>query len=160
MARQEHDREDLLRVATALVDRIELKVAGGEPVVIGFRSSGCGSVFFGGEPVYQFNRRGELRRAYFEGRLYKAERRHLVSLNRQRTPQGVHLLRHDLTANETVVFLRTMCRTLDELAAAISQQRHQVLRQVPLDAELVPRVSAWLSEVTAQPTIAESPHAR
>jgi len=160
MARQEQDREDLLSEATALVKRIELEIDGCKPIVVGFRTSGCGSIYLGSEPVYQFNRRGELRRAYFEGRLYKAQRRQLVSLNRQRTPQGIFLVRHDLTFDETTVFLDTMCHTLDELVGAISRQRYRVLRQVPFHAELVPSVSKWLREITAQPTLAESPHAR
>src|SRR5262245_38318908 len=72
MARQESDREDLLREATALVERAELKVAGEpEPVTVGFRRDGSLSVFFGSVAVYQFNTAGELRRAFADGLLYK-----------------------------------------------------------------------------------------
>src|SRR5258705_63721 len=61
MARQESDREDLLREATALVQRVELVVAGyDEPVVCGFRRGGSVSLVFGGEPVYQFNTANQL----------------------------------------------------------------------------------------------------
>ena len=47
----------------ALVERIELSVPGfDEHVVVGFRTSGAGSVFFGQSECYQFNSAGELRR--------------------------------------------------------------------------------------------------
>ncbi len=160
MARHERDREDLMSEATALVERIELETNDHRSVIIGFRSSGCGSVFFGSDPVYQFNRRGELRRAYHDGQLFKAQLRQFVSLDRQRTPHGVHLVRHDLTADETAAFLDTMCGTLNALAKSIVRKQHRVLCQVPRDADLLRRVSAWLDEIATQPTIADSPHAR
>ena len=41
MARRESDREDLLREATALVERAELTIEGfDEPIVVGFRRDG------------------------------------------------------------------------------------------------------------------------
>ena len=47
MARQESNREDLLREATALVERVELHVpAFEEPIVVGFRRDGCASFLF------------------------------------------------------------------------------------------------------------------
>ena len=73
MARNQSDREDLLREATALVERAELRISGwSEPVVVGFRRGGGASLFFGGKEVYQFNAGGELRRAFVAGRLIKA----------------------------------------------------------------------------------------
>ncbi|MEK6236256.1 MAG: hypothetical protein N2C14_16240, partial [Planctomycetales bacterium] len=64
MARREKDREDLIAEATALTERFEAVVEGEkEPVVIGFRPNGCGSVFFGPSPVYHFNSQNLLRRA-------------------------------------------------------------------------------------------------
>ena len=51
MAKEERDREDIFREATALVERVELSgiVGQAEPVVIGFRRNGCGSIYFGVE---------------------------------------------------------------------------------------------------------------
>lgn len=160
MARQEQDREDLIGEATALVERVEFTFGSEDPVIVGFRNIGCGSVFFGGEPVYQFNTQKELRRAYFEGRLYKAQARRLISLDRQRTAEGVHLLRLDLNAAETDRFLGTMQNRLRQLAEAISSGECRVTRQVPEDVKIVSRISTWLGEVAAQPMLAESPHAR
>src|SRR5204863_2544475 len=77
MAREESSREDLLREATALVERIELIPNGSTSdgrIVAGFRRNGALSVFFGEDPVYQFNAAGELRRAYTDGKLLKADR--------------------------------------------------------------------------------------
>ena len=158
MAKQEQDREDLIREATALVERVELAIDDGEPVVVGFRRTGCGSVFFGGEPVYQFNTQGELRRAFAEGRLYKAEGRHLVSLARQRTAGEVQLLRHELTIEETARFLEQMQSNLRELSEAISSGEGRVLRQVPENMDILARVSSWVTDVQTTPIIAQSPH--
>ena len=75
------NREDLLREATALVERIELvphrdrQFDASEPIVVGFRADGALSIFFGDDPVYQFNAAGELRRAYCDGLLFKAVQR-------------------------------------------------------------------------------------
>src|SRR5688500_7447259 len=107
MARHESDREDILREAAALVERAELVVPGeNEPVVIGFRTGGAASVFFGGDPVYQFNSQGELRRAFVRGLLYKAERGRLVELRRERTSHETSLIRRELDAAEQDEMLR------------------------------------------------------
>ena len=64
MSRQQQDREDLLQEATALVQRIGLRLAGeDEELVIGFRRDGGASFYWGGSLAYQFNSRGHLRRA-------------------------------------------------------------------------------------------------
>ena len=68
MAKQQQDKEDILREATALVNRIEIqfsqKTASKESVFVGFRRDGAISCFFGADPVYQFNTRHEIRRGY------------------------------------------------------------------------------------------------
>lgn len=160
MARQEQDREDLIGEATALVERIELQREEEDPIVVGFRSSGCGSIYFGGEPVYQFNTQLALRRGYVDSLLYKAVNGNLVSLNRQRTAQGVQLLSNELEPGETERFLESMCAKLVELGEAIAQAQVQILRQVPPDAELLAKVVTWLRDVCEQPSVADSPHAK
>src|SRR5262245_10991650 len=100
MAREESDREDLLREATALVERIELIVDignAGQHVVAGFRTNGAASIFFGADPVYQFNAAGELRRAYCDGVLIKGSRGRLVSLSRKRLANESLLLSCEFT---------------------------------------------------------------
>ena len=74
MARIESDREDLIREATALQQRVEWAVPGEpEPVVTGFKRDGSLSVYFGQDPVYQFNPTGQLRRAYVEDFLFRTQ---------------------------------------------------------------------------------------
>src|SRR5437870_346539 len=121
MAQRETDREDLLAEATALVERVELSIESPsnadfaaslatrgtkhDPIVAGFRRDGSLSIFFGGDPVYQFNARGELRRAFVNGLLYKAVQGKLAALRRVRSADETQLVRHDLTPAETVQFL-------------------------------------------------------
>ena len=106
MARKEQDREDLLSEATPLVERIELDVEGfPETIVVGFRRTGEGSVYFGPDPVYQFNGAGELRRGYRAGRLIKAEQGRLVFLDRLRGPTDV-LLSLEVLAETSSTTLR------------------------------------------------------
>ena len=64
MARNESDREDLIREATALRNRIEWKIPD-EPELVfaGIRSDGSLAIYFGPDPVYQFSIDGGLRRA-------------------------------------------------------------------------------------------------
>src|SRR3954453_924358 len=106
MARTESDREDLLREATALVERVELQVDGLEqPIVVGFRRDGSASFFFGAEAVYQFNSAGEFRRGYIDGLLYKAERGSVIALERERSETAVNLRRIELSAQQTDAIL-------------------------------------------------------
>src|SRR5262249_46184738 len=97
MAREEQDREDLLREAKTLHQRVSLKWAEHEePSGIGFRRDGGASFYLTPQRVYQFTSDGRLRRAFVEDLLFKAERGRLVSLRRQREPDRVVLLRHEL----------------------------------------------------------------
>ncbi len=143
MARQEHDREDLLREATALVQRVQWLVAGlPEPVVVGFRRDGCGSIYLGGDEAYHFNTRGALRRAFVSGVLYKAERGTLVAMQRQRRAHAVELCSRRLSAEETAAFLQRMRDRLGGLADALARGT-----AVPDEAPLVQRVRVWLPQV-------------
>ncbi len=157
MSRNESDREDLLREATALVERAELTMAGfGEPAVVGFRRDGSLSVFFGGEEVYQFNAAGELRRAYCGGLLYKAERGGLVSLRRERGDAEVVLLRTELNGQQTTDFLSTARERLNALAEALGSRSFSVIGQVPADADVVSRVQGWLDALPAEIPVARA----
>jgi hypothetical protein len=148
MAREESDREDLLREATALVERIELAPVGesaGEHLVAGFRAGGAASFFFGADPVYQFNAAGELRRAYCAGVLIKASRGRLVSLKRERLATEVQLLSRELTDAEQAAFVATMADRLRRLVAVLDAGRYAVVGQVPADANVLSRVRTWLA---------------
>jgi hypothetical protein len=157
MPRHESDREDLLREATALVERVELSIAGwDEPIVVGFRRDGSLSVFFGPDPVYQFNAAGELRRAYSMGLLYKAERGRLVSLRRERGDAEVALVRTELTAQQSTGFLKVVRDHLGELAAALERGSFTITGEVPADADIVSRMKSWLTALPADIPIARA----
>jgi hypothetical protein len=162
MARRESDREDLLREATALVERIELAVLTdppSPPITAGFRSNGTLSIFFGADSVYHFNERGELRRAYCNGLLYKADRGRLASLRRVRQQHEVQLVRSELSVNEQAVFLQWMSSLLGQLRDQLARGDYRIVGQVPPDADVLGRLFEWLNSHDS-PSVAARPHAQ
>jgi hypothetical protein len=169
MAREESRRDDLIREATALVERIELRprtvdvsIAASklfdQPVVAGFRRDGALSIFFGEDQVYQFNAEGELRRAYCDGKLLKATRGRLAALDRARTEHEVQLVRHELSSAEVAGFLRRMEDRLRDLSKLIDANLFEVAGQVPSDVDVLSRLRKWLSTRDKWP-IAAKPNA-
>ena len=161
MARQEQDREDLLREATALVERMERAAAAfPEAVVIGFRRHGEGSIFIGADPVFQFNSRLELRRGFLDGQLLKAEHGTLVTLERRRTAGEVQLLRTELTADQTEAVLSRLHANLVVLRQTLNEQRFTIIGQVPAEADVVGHVRAWLNSLPEKVAVAAVPNVR
>jgi len=160
MARQEQDREDLLAEAVALAERVSLRIAGhDEELIVGFRRDGGPSVYWGSQRVYHFNSQGQLRRAFVDPLLFKAEDGRLVSLRRQRSEQVVELIRHDLTDSEQTVLIAELRSHLDRLSDALANRHFTVIGQVPEGADLVGRVLAWLQRFAGEIAIARSPRA-
>lgn len=160
MAKQEEPREDILREATALVRRIELRLPGeDEHVVIGFRRNDSISIFFGEDPVYQFNAEGELRRGYWHGKLVKAESRKLATLTRVREPGQVSLVRHDLKEAEMGEYIETMTARLENLVAELINQRFEMIGQVPAGENIVVPAIKSINSILANPQIADRPNA-
>lgn len=160
MARETRDREDILREATALVERAELSLGGAEPIVAGFRRDGSISFYFGSDPVYQFNAAGQLRRAYVDGHLIKAEQGRLARLRRQQGEGQVELLRHDLDEPQTEALLDRMRSDLVDLRQAIVRQQYVVRGQRPEDRDIVGRIGTWLEGMGESIAIANSPGLR
>jgi hypothetical protein len=159
MARETHEREDLLRDAIALVPRLMLRVqldGGSVDVFAGFRGESL-SLYLGDDPVYHFNDRGELRRAFVDGRLIKAEQGRLVSLERKRTDAETVLERKVGGEQSDRDLLARLFQTLQELAAEMAAGRIEVLGQVPEDGDAAVRLGDWLAQ-RPKPTIAASPH--
>jgi hypothetical protein len=146
MAREASQREDSLREATALVERVEISPPDADAVVVGFRPDGAFSVFFGEDPAYHFNAAGELRRAYCGGLLYKATGGQLASLRRERTEHETRLVRHELTPAEQDAFLAALGDRLRMMASQFAAGDFTVTGQVPQDADVLGRVRAWLGE--------------
>jgi len=158
MARVPEEREELLREARALVVRAEMEVDGfDEPIVVGFRRSGAASFYFGQDVVYQFNTASELRRAYLDGEMYKAEERRLVRLNPRRTSESLELVSHELTLAETAEFLSAARARVRELRRSLCESRYRVIGQVPNDQDLPKQIREWLAKLPAQIVLAETP---
>lgn len=164
MSRRESDREDLLREATALVERVELRVAGlTENVVAGFRQDGAASFFFEADPVYQFNAAGELRRAFVGGLLYKTDGGRLVEMRRERTAEAVELHSRQLDPAETATFLDAAEAALDGLKSALAASQFEVVGQVSHDIgspNVAAKVSAWLAVRPGGISLAQSSRLR
>ena len=161
MARQESDREDLIREATALVERIELHLTGQpEPVVVGFRRDGSGSIFWGADPVYQFTTTYALRRAYRQGFLIKAEQGKLIALERRRSAGEVALVRHELDAAELATLTGELRQHMQMLQTRIADDAFTIQGQVPAEADVVGRVRGWLQSFPESLQIADRPNVR
>ena len=159
MARQQSDREDLLREAIALVERAVLDIVGYDKhVVIGFRRDGSGSIYLGHELVYQFNSQLHFRRGYVSGRLIKAERGRLASLDRQRREGSITLVRHDLDEPQTAACLATLKEHVRKLRAALATDHVITIGQVPPDANVLKRIAAWLARLCEAVVVAEAPN--
>lgn len=161
MARLEHDREDLLAEATALVERMELRLPHeAEPVVLGMRRDGCLSIYFGADPALHFNAAHQLRRAYCGGELLKAERGQLVGLHRERTATEVQLVRHERDAAAQGQLLATWQSRVEQLQAALERGEGQVMRCVPAELPALDRAREWLRLLPSPWRVAAAPHAR
>lgn len=157
MAREEHDREDLLAEATALTERVELRVDGfAAPVVIGFRSQGAASFYFGADPAFHFNSGGRLRRAFVRNLLYKAERGRLVSLDRRRMASQVQLVRHELDDAESERFLDEARQRLIALREKLNRGEFQRVGQHPQARDVVGRAEEWLARHAQRVQTADS----
>jgi hypothetical protein len=130
LAKQEVDREDILREATALVNRVEVKFSGrvgGDHIVFGFRECGSLAIYFGAEPVYQFNVNQALRRAYHQGCLLKAVDCLLVSMRRERQNGKLELISTSWDDKKTREFIGQVCRDMSQLVEAIEAGEVQVI---------------------------------
>lgn len=161
MTQHEDQREDLIRTATALVQRVELAIDGfPDLLVIGFRRNGAASLFVGKDPVYQFNARGALRRAFQAGKPVKAEAGRLVELTRQRADNRVDMRRQELTDLQQDQFLSQLRQTLDKLQRALQQNQYRVTGQVPADHDVVRQASQWIEGLADTIPIAEVANVR
>lgn len=148
--RNESDREDIMREATALKRRISLRVAGmPEPIVAGFRTNDYFSVFFDQDPVYQYDNQGQLRRAYLGGLLYRTQGNTLAQLKRVRTETQTVLQREDLNSDQLAGFLTTMSEFISRLLTAFENGTVTVLETIPDDPAIADQVTTALRQVTA-----------
>jgi hypothetical protein len=162
MARREIPKEDLVRDATAFAVRAELRRSEGDPnwIFVGLRDDGGGSVYFGDDEFYAFNAKSELRRAFVDERLYKAEGGRLISMRRARTEDASVLASETLSTEEQDALvqslterIRQLARQLDDGAIAVGRSAGEAGRDRTL-------VGDWLSRRIAGPiVVAQRPNA-
>jgi hypothetical protein len=158
MAREVHERENLLRDARALSPRAQLHVSlDGSAVAlfIGFRGESL-SLYFGDDPVFHFNAAGQLRRAFVDGSLIKAENGQLIALRRLANAEAVELVGGPLDADAQKRMMDELGQRLAELRRAFEAASYRVDGQAPAEGDAVGRLLAWLA-ANSNPSIAASP---
>lgn len=159
MAREEHNREDLMRDARALERRAEIELPEDLRLVLGKHRRGGLSFYFGEDPVFHLNSQGELRRAYAEGRLYKAEGGRLIEMERVRIPGQVELRSHALAPHGQNEFTAAVHRRLTEAVECIDRGTYALVAEVPEGESVVDELVAWLRPHLAQPLkVASAPN--
>lgn len=151
MARIESDREDLFAEAVSLVRRLEAQTAPARPnIVVGFRPDQTLVVYLSPDRMYQFDTAGRLRRAYVEGRLYRAQGQTLACLTRVRNDQETVLSRRDLEEQECAAFRADVQEAIKHFRALLHSDRWHVTRRYPaddvqLEADLDARLAQFLT---------------
>lgn len=165
MAKQQQDKEDILREATALVNRIELKIPENssweDSVFVGFRRDQSISFFFGGEPVYQFNIRNQFRRGYDRGVLLKAEHGQLVQLRQERENGKLVLLRRVWEKTETTEYLESVRFNLAALRDLVRRNLVEIVGAVVetgTPEELLQQITHWIDRHMDSMEIASVPN--
>ena len=159
MARQESDREDIMREATALVERAELRIRGRDDTIIfGLRREGAASIFFGPDPVFHFNSQGELRRAYVSGDLIKAEMGSAVRLRRVRTADELQLQRIVLSPEECRSLLETLKSQIGGLRQALDTSDLELVAAHPTNVDMLNRLRTWLVSLPEAIRLADRPN--
>ncbi|WP_459555365.1 hypothetical protein [Lacunimicrobium album] len=135
MARQESPREDLIAEATALIDRIEFTQQDGDLIFVGFKRSGGLSIYFGEDPVYQFDDQSRLRRAFKSDLMYRSQGTTLTQLQRLRTEQETILQSRDLSIEHCKAFLSEMTTTLTTFLSMLQADKLIVGRHISQSGE-------------------------
>lgn len=156
MARETHEREDLLRDARNLTPRAQIRIREGDresPIFFGFRGDAL-SLYFDSDPVYQFNSAGELRRAFVDDLVIKAVEGRLVGMHRNRSATAVELRSAPLASDAEQTLLGNLAERLAALARELQAGRFELQGQVPVGADGVSKLRDWLASYpNPQPAI-------
>ena len=164
MARQTHARENLLRDATALVERaaIQLDASAGdspeETIVIGFHRDGAASVYFGEEPVLHFNISGEIRRAFVGERQLKADRGWLAEARRTSVDGRIRVTTVALEEDEQGAILEALRSRFASLRESIARNRFTLVGRAPREVDVISRIRAWIEGLPEVVIVAEGVH--
>ena len=162
MATEEHDREDLLRDAKMMPLRAQATIDD-VTVVVGFRGDGQVSLYFGPDPVFQFNSKRELRRVFYRADRYAAENGCLVKLIRSQRGGKVEFQRESIDAvlRDSILCVLSAClRTLNEAteAEADNWQLADSESEYTL-GDFLTQLRTWLESMRWAPRIAKSANA-
>lgn len=137
MAINHEKREDLMRDATAYVRRLTIPISiVTEPIFLGLRQHGGWSVYFGEDPVFQFNAQHKLRRVHFDNQNFAASDGRLILLDRVRLGGQVEFQRIHLADTERSIIANCHKR-LYELAEVMETHRDSAVCFPEGDRELV-----------------------
>jgi hypothetical protein len=158
MAIEEHDREDLLRDGRMMPVRGEA-ILDDVTVLIGFRSQGQLSLYFGSEQVFQFDQSQSLRRVYLHGRRYAAQQGQLIELVRQSRGGRVELIRREIGDEQLQCVLDATAACLDKLRVldGPGELRWRVIGAD--ESEFAAEVSRWLAAAQVPLRIGAAPGA-
>lgn len=151
MARIESDREDLFAEAVGLVRRLEGQIDPAQPnIVVGFRPDQTLVMYLSPDHMYQFDTAGRLRRAFVEGRLYRAQGQTLACLTRVRNQWETVLCRQDLEEQECAAFHAEVQKAIHHFREVLHSDRWHVSRRYPVDdveleADLDTRLAQFLT---------------
>lgn len=152
MAKEAQEREDLMRDASGLPVRVELKVpressegrTADQTVVCGFRESGALSVYWGQTLVLQFNADQELRRAYWSDQMVASYKHSPHWLKRNSSGGRVRLERQELTPIERDDLSAVVEQCLDRVHRALADGHAEVVAQIPTHEDVAGKVLHWL----------------
>ena len=136
MSRDEQERENLLRDAVAYVTRAEYRPVDAGAIFLGRRANGTLSIYLDQDaaqqqdPVWHFNAQGELRRAFWNGQLYKAEQHQLVKMTRVRTDNETELRAEQLSGDEQAVLLERVRHDITTVITALQTATTQVVGEL------------------------------
>ena len=160
MAREPSDREDLLRDAVGIPHRVEFRIDQDEPsIVIGFRPNGAVSIYWGQDEHFQFNAAGQLRRAYWQEQLVKAERGRLVTMRREYQAERTVLLSRQMDQHETTHLFERLRVVIQQLTQAIANCQVEIVGVVSQDdRDVLSDADQWLKKMAGAMTIANRPN--
>lgn len=157
MAKQEQDREDLLKDGKQMGLRAECSIDG-VVFVIGFRSQGQVSIYVGSDPVFQFNSSVELRRVFSHGKRYAAIQGRLCELVRSGVSDRLGFVTQAVPDDVETAIVATLELSLARIQGALEGPEAD-WRLVGGDfAEFQSQLSAWIVRVLSHVRIAETPH--
>lgn len=160
MARHEAEREDLLAEGVNMPQRGRVtSVDSGQEWIVGWRNESSLSLYVGQDPVFQFNAKGELRRAFINGQKLAAHDRHLCQLVRVPAEDGrLTLSRQRLDATELAGVRDLLEATRVELRTQLNSGNVEIATvgvSLPMFTE---RLQTWMEVQADRCEIAISPH--